>query len=280
MTETLMPATLAEALIKTIGEVKTLQKTEENKFANFKYVPIDGYFEIIPQVAAANGLAWSPPREIEHDFKSWEEGGKQKGMMITTYTWDVYHKSGEMVRDWCVITIPHPMQGPQTAGSSLAYAEKAFQRFLLKVVTGENDDADAVDPASLDFGDPPTPVLASPPLPQPVPHSATAAPPAAPEKDHFTGLEVVPPVPGGPTDDSPPFPLENPTPSPDTIQAIFDGVKMAVDLSTSEADLIEVWTKNQAAIGEIQREDNAKFLEVQELMKVRRENIINATITP
>ena len=42
----------------------------------------------------------------------------------------------------------HPIQGAQTAGSALSYADKLFMRSAFKVVTGESD-ADASDPDDL-----------------------------------------------------------------------------------------------------------------------------------
>ncbi len=132
------------AVVKTAREVGQLGKAERNNFAKYNYVPIDKYYEVVGKLAAANGLVWQP-REVAHEVLS--NVGKD-GAVKVTYSFDLYHESGEHIQDYSKVTILHPIQGAQTAGSALSYADKCFMRTAFKIVTGE-DDADATNPEDL-----------------------------------------------------------------------------------------------------------------------------------
>jgi hypothetical protein len=135
---------LISAVVKTAREVGQLGKAERNNFAKYNYVPIDKYYEVVGKLAASNGLVWQP-RELLHEVLS--NVGKD-GAVKVTYAFDLYHESGEHIVDYSKITILHPIQGAQTAGSALSYADKCFMRSCFKIVTGE-DDADASNPEDL-----------------------------------------------------------------------------------------------------------------------------------
>lgn len=137
-------STLIGAVVKTAREVGQLGKAERNNFAKYNYVPIDKYYEVVGKLAASNGLVWQP-REIAHEVLS---GVGKDGAVKVTYAFDLYHESGEYIDDYSKITILHPIQGAQTAGSALSYADKCFMRSAFKIVTGE-DDADASNPDDL-----------------------------------------------------------------------------------------------------------------------------------
>lgn len=139
-----MTPNIASAMIKIAQAVPQLGKADRNQFAKYNYVSIDKYYETIAKLAAANGIAWQA-YEVENTVLP--EIGKDGALRIT-YSFDLYHESGDMIRAFTAFTIIHPIQGAQTAGSALSYAEKLFMRSAFKVVTGEAD-ADASDPDDL-----------------------------------------------------------------------------------------------------------------------------------
>jgi hypothetical protein len=139
-----MTPNIAAAMIKIAQAVPQLGKADRNAFAKYNYVSIDKYYEGIAKLAAANGIMWQP-REIHTAIES--NVGKDGALRIT-YAFDLYHESGDAIEEFSKFTILHPIQGAQTAGSALSYADKLFMRSAFKVVTGEQD-ADASDPDDL-----------------------------------------------------------------------------------------------------------------------------------
>lgn len=139
-----MTPNIAAAMIKIAQAVPQLGKADRNQFAKYNYVSIDKYYEGIAKLAAANGIMWQP-REIHTVIE--KDVGKDGALRIT-YAFDLYHESGDCIEEFSKFTILHPIQGAQTAGSALSYADKLFMRSAFKVVTGEQD-ADASDPDDL-----------------------------------------------------------------------------------------------------------------------------------
>ncbi len=135
---------IMKAVVKTAREVPQLGKADRNAFAKYSYVSIDKYYEVVAKIAASNGLIWQP-REIEHEVLS---GVGKDGAIKAVYAFDLYHEDGEARDNYAIFTIIHPIQGAQTAGSAMAYAEKLFMRSCFKVQTGEQD-ADASNPDDL-----------------------------------------------------------------------------------------------------------------------------------
>lgn len=143
-----MTPNIAAAMVKIAQAVPQLGKADRNAFAKYNYVSIDKYYETIAKIAAANGIMWQP-REIITMIES--DVGKDGALRIT-YAFDLYHESGDCIEEFSKFTILHPIQGAQTAGSALSYADKLFMRSAFKVVTGESD-ADASDPDDLKIKD-------------------------------------------------------------------------------------------------------------------------------
>lgn len=138
---------IAEALFATAAEISKnpLVKDVDNKFAKFKYVPIDSYYAAIPKIALKHGLFWRcKEQEVKVEGKTF----------FFKFGFDLFHKSGESVEDYDTVTIFHPAQGPQTAGSARSYAEKLFMRTCFKVVTGEKDSEYFHDQEPEDMGIP------------------------------------------------------------------------------------------------------------------------------
>lgn len=151
---TAVPKEIASAIIKVVQLAPRLVKADENKHAKYNYVSIDGYYEVIPGLAAKHGLSWSI-REIGP-----AEVLGEKSLRFT-YAFDLFHESGLTCPGYAAFTVVHPIQGAQTSGSAASYAEKLFMRTTFKVVTGE-EDADALDPKELDRL-PPKPAKAATP---------------------------------------------------------------------------------------------------------------------
>lgn len=248
------PPKLAKALVDAIKSAKKLGKDEQNKFGNYRYVTIDKYLEHIPSMAAEHGIAWSPPHEIAFEF---HDGPKP--MLITTYEWDLFHESGEAVHRFARLSVVHPIQGPQTAGSSLAYAEKMFQRYLLKVPTGETEDADSLDPNALDTQD----------------HEPAQLPET--EKISFDDLEVIPEKPS-PNGDSMPSsrPSQETQETSDGLNTLFWSVMTAIDMCKTEDHLIQLWEENQEPMNILMREAPDKFNDVRSTLEKRRTEILGA----
>jgi hypothetical protein len=143
-----MTPNIATSMMKIAQAVPQLGKADRNAFAKYNYVSIDKYYEGIAKLAAANGIMWQP-REISTVVE--REIGKDGALRIT-YAFDLYHESGDSIEEFSKFTILHPIQGAQTAGSALSYADKLFMRSAFKVVTGEQD-ADASDPDDLRIKD-------------------------------------------------------------------------------------------------------------------------------
>jgi len=139
-----MTPNIAAAMIKITQSVPQMGKADRNQFAKYNYVSIDKYYETVAKLAAANGIGWQA-YEIEN--KVLPDVGKD-GALSISYVFDLYHESGDIVTAFAAFTVIHPIQGAQTAGSALSYAEKLFMRSAFKVVTGE-DDADATNPEDL-----------------------------------------------------------------------------------------------------------------------------------
>src|SRR3990167_7206921 len=121
---------LIQAMVDAAQEMPSLAKTAVNHFGGFSYVPIDTYYQQISPVLYRHGLVWTisegrPPTILD------------KKAMIFHYRCDMMHVSGEHLG--IEISIPHPIQGAQTAGSAMSYAAKCLLRSTFSLVTGEPD---------------------------------------------------------------------------------------------------------------------------------------------
>jgi hypothetical protein len=133
-----IPEEIAKAIIAAQLAMPSLRKEDTNAYGGYSYVSIDDYLAAIPKVAAQHGLFWIT-RETECQVI-----GEKGNHLAYTFVLDLGHSSGAFFPEYGRITVVHPIQGAQTAGSALAYGEKMLTRFLFKVVTGEQD-ADATD---------------------------------------------------------------------------------------------------------------------------------------
>lgn len=132
-----IPPTMAAAILAAQLDMPSLKKEDRNNFAKYFFVSIDSYYEKVPPIAAKHGLFWQA-----HEL-SFELSPDGKNIAVT-YGFDLYYKDGTCLPNYSKVTVIHPIQGAQTAGSALSYAEKLLMRTMFKVVTGE-EDADATD---------------------------------------------------------------------------------------------------------------------------------------
>lgn len=133
-----------KAIVDVIKAVPDLTKSNRNNFGKYNYVSIDDYYEHISLVAASHGLSWVAS---EDGFETIEaKSGDGTKLAVFKYSFTLLHVGGRVLHNVAKITIVHPIQGAQTSGSALSYAEKCFMRMMFKVRTGELD-ADATDPS-------------------------------------------------------------------------------------------------------------------------------------
>lgn len=147
---------LASAICKIISEIKPLEKSEENRFAGYSYVPIDAYYASYGKAMARHGLTFVS-REVDVRLVEVTASAEKRGrggrdepatprtMVQATYEFDLYLAGKGCVTGVGRTTVIQGLTGPQTAGSMQSYAEKVFFRTLLKAVTGEQD-GDAEEP--------------------------------------------------------------------------------------------------------------------------------------
>jgi hypothetical protein len=138
------------AIAKTAEEIQPLAKTQFNPHAKYKYVGIDDFYAVVAPIARANGLIWTISETAPPDIIP----GDKHPILVFHYVVTLFIADGGVgARDDSLgqpehvamnISIPHPWQGPQTAGSASSYAIKTVLRAVFSVQTGEAD-ADATD---------------------------------------------------------------------------------------------------------------------------------------
>lgn len=142
-----MPPEIAKAIIAVKKKVKQLGKDDENKFARFKYVSVDKFYDNIGPLMAEAGLfviceevgCDVAPRESTNDA-----GVTKTSVWLSAhYELTLFHETGVQYGPiHRMITVP--ATGPQAFGSGMSYVEKYFLRGLFKIPTGEQDaDAEA-----------------------------------------------------------------------------------------------------------------------------------------
>lgn len=129
-----------EAILAVTKEVGTLGKAAFNPHGQYAYVSIDAYYQAVGQSAAKHGLTWV----LVQDAFTLHPSVGRSGVVEITYRVHLLHESGATILDFTKTSIIHPLQGAQTVGSAMSYADKVFQRQLFKIATGE-DDADATN---------------------------------------------------------------------------------------------------------------------------------------
>lgn len=131
------------SVTKALGRVG---KGAFNQHGNYRFVSIDKYYETAGVEAANAGLTWV----LKEDSFDVVATAGPKPLIKATYIVDLFHSSGAYLPGFSKLSIIHPIQGAQTVGSAMSYADKVFMRQLFKVATGE-EDADSTNPSDLDY---------------------------------------------------------------------------------------------------------------------------------
>jgi len=124
---------LVQAVIEAANEMPSLAKTSFNQHANYSYASIDDFYQVISPIMRKHGLTMlvseTAPAALLTDK-----------VMLFSFSIELLHYSGGR---YCVgMSVPHHLQGAQTAGSAQSYAVKCFLRSTFGLATGEAD-ADA-----------------------------------------------------------------------------------------------------------------------------------------
>lgn len=132
-----IPPDIAAAICKVMAKVRTLGKTEKNKFDNYDFVSVDKFFEAVAPLAADAGLAILH-QEADHEYYT---NKKDSLWMRVAFEFYLCHQSGATAGPFrrCVAV---PMNGAQSYGSAQSYAIKQFLRGIFLIPTGDADDAD------------------------------------------------------------------------------------------------------------------------------------------
>lgn len=134
---------IVEAVRSLRSKITRMAHDANNPHASYRYVSIDKYYEHVAKMITAEGLIW---RVEETNYELIPHQGKNKDRTYAkvTFKYGLY-KGSSSWEDYTRLTILSPVEGPQTTGSVVSYAEKVFMRTLATVPTGE-DDADASAP--------------------------------------------------------------------------------------------------------------------------------------
>ena len=167
---------LISAVVEAASKMPRLKKASTNQYAGYNYVSIDDYYEKAAPVAYSCGLTWtlvetSPPVLIA------------KNVLLFTYRVDLYHVSGQSVIGYAALSVPHGIQGAQTAGSAMSYAAKCFLRSAFSLVTGEGD-ADETNQSDVQIESAPSDQGGRPPAPVETtsPHESVSTPTFQPSR--------------------------------------------------------------------------------------------------
>lgn len=185
----MMPPAIADAVVQVKKKVRTLGKDEENKFARYRYVSVDKFYEEIGQLMAENGLfvmidetaVSAEKRETQTD----QGAVKASVWLTTTYELFLFHQSG-IGYGPIHRTIMVQATGAQAFGSGMSYVEKYFLRSLFKVPTGDQD-ADADEKEEI----PPRGRLVGKPPVRPAQPAAAKPNGTAPHSDHPRRAEAL-----------------------------------------------------------------------------------------
>lgn len=145
-----IPSPIAEAISKAMALVKMLGKSDENKFAKYKYTSIDDFLQDLRPKLAEVGLdVISDEIEAEHFTMPEVKHDKEIQSAFVHYAYNFYlaHKDSPDTYGPLKRTVDLRFVGPQTSGQAQSYCEKMFLRSLLKVATGD-EDADAQEQGS------------------------------------------------------------------------------------------------------------------------------------
>lgn len=132
-------------VLAAIKTVKRMEKTEQSKEGDYRFVSIDDYYERVALVIAReHGLSWMLSEEPtgEERFQDVYSDFHIRKVYRTILVTD----EGDSMQYAGYITVTMPYEGATTAGKMLSYAEKAFMRRTFKIPTGEAEAEDSKPP--------------------------------------------------------------------------------------------------------------------------------------
>lgn len=251
-----MSEAINKAIIAAAKEIGSLRKGEQNAHGGYAYVPIDSFYELAAPKILANGLTWKI-REIASEMIEVQGRQRMENAVRTTYEVDLMHENGELMQGFFRATITHPLQGAQTAGSSMSYLDKLFIRTTFHVVTGEKD-ADATDNAVFDLGPAPARSGASRGKGQTKPKGSDA------EQDPF---DIGAPKGGGA--DAPAEPVAD-------VGAFIALATEFVSLAKSDAELTKYWNDNEGTFLSLKAEDPKAYSDLIASFRERKKQLKGA----
>ena len=133
-----MPAEIAKAIVKVMGGIKKLGKTERNQFDKYDFVSIDKFLEQVNPLCAEAGLII-----LQDEIKREVLPGKNNTPWLHfDFEFWLAHETGAFWDKPLHRGVMVPANGAQAFGSAQSYALKQFQRSLFQIPTGDKDDAD------------------------------------------------------------------------------------------------------------------------------------------
>lgn len=124
---------MRDHLLKAAEKMPILAKDDANPSEGWNFVSIDAYYEHGASVLRSEGVSWVV---TEIGFEPINHGNA--ALFGFRFRFDLYSADGYWP-NVSQLTVLHEMEGPQTTGKVVSYAEKVFLRSLLKMVTGEAD---------------------------------------------------------------------------------------------------------------------------------------------
>ena len=135
--------TFVQRVNAVLSKIKRLEKSAENKFAKYDYVPVDDVKDHIRPLLAEAGLVLSVN---ERSFEFIELKGQKGTTTCAQIKYEITLLSDGGPDDYIEdhITVVLPYTGAQTTGAARSYAVKEWAKATLLVSTGETAaDADA-----------------------------------------------------------------------------------------------------------------------------------------
>lgn len=135
--------TVFEAVAACVPEVRTIGKSNRNKFDGYDFASIDKFLALVGPICGRHGLF---PFINLTQTELYENQNSKGGKSIWCRFWyevTLYHSSGQKLPETKVM-VAVPMNGAQSSGSAQSYALKQYFRSVLMIPTGDKDDADLI----------------------------------------------------------------------------------------------------------------------------------------
>lgn len=133
-----MPPEIAKAIIKVMGGVKKLGKTDRNDFDKYDFTSIDKFLEQVNPLCAEAGLII-----VQDEIKREVLPGKNNTPWLHfDFEFWLAHESGAFWDKPLHRGVMVPANGAQAFGSAQSFSLKQFMRSMFQIPTGDKDDAD------------------------------------------------------------------------------------------------------------------------------------------